>query len=69
MMANPGLERVAPVALNGIKSAVVIVFISVLPGGNSSPETTPLLCRYFASLWHPAATSSLHRYDTIMVWL
>jgi hypothetical protein len=27
MAANPGLERIAPVALNGIKSTVVIVFI------------------------------------------
>ena len=32
MVANPGLERVAPVALNGIKPAVVIGFISALPG-------------------------------------
>jgi hypothetical protein len=31
MVANPGLERVSPVALNGIKAAVIIVFISVFP--------------------------------------
>ncbi len=54
MVTNPGLDRVAPVALNDIKPVVVIVFISVLPGwkffaGNGCPS-----CALFCFVIAPA---------------
>jgi hypothetical protein len=48
------LERAAPVALNGIKPVVVIVFISVLPGWKFYAGDGALAVPLFASLWHPA---------------
>jgi hypothetical protein len=48
MAANPDLERAASVALDGIKPAVVIVFISALPGWKFHAENgalaVPLFC-------------------------